>query len=42
MTLASADEFEFDELTFERVKKELAKTIESLKEDPKQSSILNG
>lgn len=37
----NADEFEFDELTFERVKKELAKTIESLKEDPKQSSILN-
>lgn len=37
----NADEFEFDETTFERVKGELAKTIESLKEDPKQCSILS-
>ncbi len=36
----NADEFEFDENTFTRVKKELAIEIESIKEDPKQSSIL--
>ncbi len=36
----NADEFEFDEVTFERVKKELALEIDSLKEDPKQSSIM--
>lgn len=36
----NADEFEFDELTFERIKRELSSEIKSLKEDPKQSSIL--
>lgn len=36
----NADEFEFDEVTFDRVKRELTNEIESLKEDPKQASIL--
>lgn len=37
----NVDVDEFDEQTFERVKKNLRNEIESLKEDPKQSSIMD-
>ncbi len=36
----NADEFEFDEQTFERMKRDLAIEIEAIKEDPKGASIL--
>lgn len=36
----NADSVEFDEATFERIKRTIANEIESVKEDPKQSSIL--
>lgn len=37
----NAENGAFDELTFDRVKNRLSKEIESVKEDPKQSSILD-
>lgn len=38
--MVNADGFEFDEVTFERVKRELRIEIESLRESPKEASIM--